>query len=132
MHWRRGFRTIGASSYAIRNASYIPNIPLATLSSWNRQRAQSRKFSTEDVHKQLLADNELCQKWGKSSRGWSSPYLRGGREKYIIFSVVTGTHYGTKTPPDQQPTKLSQGYDAYLRGATHGDCIALVAFSGIV
>ena len=33
------------------------------------------------------------------------------REKNLYFSVVTGTHYRTKTPPDQQPTELSQGYD---------------------
>ena len=26
------------------------------------------------------------------------------RDIYIYFSVVTGTQYGTKTPPDQQPT----------------------------
>ena len=35
----------------------------------------------------------------------------GERERNLYFSVVTGTHYGTKTPPDQQPTKVSQGYD---------------------
>ena len=35
---------------------------------------------------------------------------RRERERNLYFSVVTGTHYGTKTPPDQQPTKLSQGY----------------------
>ena len=33
------------------------------------------------------------------------------RERNLYFPVVTGTHYGTKTPPDQQPTRLSQGYD---------------------
>ena len=26
------------------------------------------------------------------------------RERNLYFSVVTGTHYGTKTPPGQQPT----------------------------
>ena len=31
------------------------------------------------------------------------------RERDLYFSVVTGTHYGTKTPPDQQPTKLCAG-----------------------
>ena len=25
------------------------------------------------------------------------------RERYLYFSVVTGTHYGTKTPPGWQP-----------------------------
>jgi hypothetical protein len=31
------------------------------------------------------------------------------RERHLYSSVVTGTHYGTKTPPDQQPTKLCAG-----------------------
>ena len=31
------------------------------------------------------------------------------RERDLYFSVVTGTRYGTKTPPDQQPAKLSAG-----------------------
>ena len=30
----------------------------------------------------------------------------GERERDLYFSVVTGTYYETKTPPDQQPTKL--------------------------
>ena len=34
---------------------------------------------------------------------------QGERERDLYFSVVTGTHYGTKTPPDQQPTKLCAG-----------------------
>jgi hypothetical protein len=33
------------------------------------------------------------------------------RERDLYFSVVTGTHYGTKTPPDQQPACHAQGYD---------------------
>ena len=37
------------------------------------------------------------------------------REKNLYFPVVTGMHYRTKTPPDQQPTKLSQGYDETRR-----------------
>src|SRR5258706_5702927 len=32
------------------------------------------------------------------------------RERSIFF-VVTGTHYRTKTPPDQQPTNSCRGYD---------------------
>ena len=36
------------------------------------------------------------------------PSDRQERER-SIFSVVTGTHYGTKTPPDQQPTTLCAG-----------------------
>ena len=31
------------------------------------------------------------------------------REKHLFLSVVTGAHYGTKIPPDQQPTKLCAG-----------------------
>ena len=31
------------------------------------------------------------------------------RHIYLYFSVVTGMHYGTKTPPGQQPMKLSAG-----------------------
>ena len=31
------------------------------------------------------------------------------REKERGFFVVTGTHYGTKTPADQQPTELCAG-----------------------
>ena len=31
------------------------------------------------------------------------------RERDLYFSVVTGTHYGTKTPPDQQPAMLCAG-----------------------
>ena len=34
---------------------------------------------------------------------------RSERERDLYLSVVTGTHYGTKTPPDQQPTKLCAG-----------------------
>ena len=37
------------------------------------------------------------------------------RERNLYFSMVTGMHYGTKTPPDQQPTKVSQGYDETRR-----------------
>ena len=32
--------------------------------------------------------------------------LEREREGDLYVSVVTGTHYGTKTPLDQQPTKL--------------------------
>src|SRR5258706_14541345 len=31
------------------------------------------------------------------------------RERDLYFSVVTGTHYWTKTPPDQQPTNPCAG-----------------------
>ena len=31
------------------------------------------------------------------------------RERFLFFAVVTGTHYGTKTPPDQQPANRAQG-----------------------
>ena len=31
------------------------------------------------------------------------------RESNLYFAVVTGTRYGTKTPPDQQPTIPSAG-----------------------
>ena len=37
------------------------------------------------------------------------------RERNLYFSVVTGTHYRTKTPPDQQPMKVLQGYDETRR-----------------
>ena len=38
--------------------------------------------------------------------------LHRERERHLYFSVVTGTHYGTKTSPDQQPTKLCAGVSA--------------------
>ena len=38
-----------------------------------------------------------------------APAHRGERERETYFSVVTGTHYRAKTPPDQQPTKLCAG-----------------------
>ena len=31
------------------------------------------------------------------------------RESNLYFAMVTGTHYRTKTPPDQQPTNPSAG-----------------------
>ena len=38
------------------------------------------------------------------------------RERERGFFVVTGTHYGTKTPADQQPTELcAGGYDKTRR-----------------
>jgi hypothetical protein len=40
------------------------------------------------------------------------------RERDLYFSMVTGRHYGTKTPPDQQPVCHTQGYnktDIYLQ-----------------
>ena len=43
---------------------------------------------------------------------WRSHAIVGERERDLDFSVVTGTYYGTKTPPDQQPTK---GYDKTRR-----------------
>ena len=53
-----------------------------------------------------------------------------GREREIyIFPVVTGTHYGTKTPPDQQPTELSQGYDE-TRPDTYLQCVSSMVFLG--
>ena len=33
----------------------------------------------------------------------------GESERYLYFSVVTGTRYGTKTPPGQQPTNPCAG-----------------------
>jgi len=33
----------------------------------------------------------------------------GERERDLYFSMVTSTHYGTKTPPGQQPTNLCPG-----------------------
>ena len=35
--------------------------------------------------------------------------MGGERERHLYFPVVTSAHYGTKTPPDQQPTKLCAG-----------------------
>ncbi len=44
--------------------------------------------------------------------GLVTPYgnkVEREREREIYLSVVTGTHYGTKTPPDQQPTNPNAG-----------------------
>ena len=54
-------------------------------------------FCTDKCHLGILADV-----WSLRARE---------RERNLYFSMVTGAHYGTKTPPDQQPTKLSQGYN---------------------
>ena len=39
------------------------------------------------------------------------------RERDLYFSVVTGTHYGTKTPPDNTSSlrRYAQGYDKTRR-----------------
>ena len=34
---------------------------------------------------------------------------QGERERDLYFPVVTGAHYGTKTPPGQQPAGRAQG-----------------------
>jgi hypothetical protein len=39
--------------------------------------------------------------------------LEREREKDLYSAVVTGTHYGTKTLPDQQPACYAQGYSRF-------------------
>ena len=44
---------------------------------------------------------------------------RRERERCLYFAMVTGTHYRTKTPPDQQPANRAQGTEEdkkYLQG----------------
>ena len=40
---------------------------------------------------------------------WNVCKHRRERERDLYFSMVTGTHYGTKTPPGQQPANLCAG-----------------------
>ena len=64
------------------------------------------------LHESVL--NSWVGFWGA---GWEVAFRHGRaewrreRERNLYFPVVTGTHYRTKTPPDQQPMRLSQGYD---------------------
>jgi len=44
-----------------------------------------------------------------SCMGLVTPYGNKGEREKSIFSVVTGSHYRTKTPPDQQPTNPNAG-----------------------
>ena len=46
-----------------------------------------------------------------SLQSYLQGYDKRERERNLYFPMVTGLHYGTKTPPDQQPMRLSQAYD---------------------
>ena len=52
---------------------------------------------------------QSTKKGSGSQWQWGRPVRQRERERDLYFSVVTGTHYRTKTPPDQQPATLCTG-----------------------